>query len=364
MTMKVAVGDARRLNPGTDKENIDDSFWSLLAGLRFFFAVWVLFNHTANFGLADRSVPFFTDSGFGAVFCFFVISGFSIHHSISRQSNGYIRRRILRIYPVNAVAVAIAWISYSLLGLKGAYAVPPEPPGAWIWVCNLLLLQGIFQSGITILFPSWSIALEALYYWAAPWLKKISLGFVSTLAVMSFALQLFGPYLWPDVSFGIAYGLAAITLSWGWLAGWIAYMRPRYRPLYALAFIAAGCVYMSFQPTFFAIVDFKSGAINYLAWSVTVAVVFFRLNLRITAKIAGILNYLGDISFPLYMIHYPVMYLLTSSFLKSHPKWNHGFVLVIACLAASAAVLHFIDRPLRSWGKRASRTPGKSINAL
>ena len=50
-------------------------FWPVLGALRFLLAMWVLFDHTYNFGPADRAIPVLTRSGLMAVMCFFVISG-------------------------------------------------------------------------------------------------------------------------------------------------------------------------------------------------------------------------------------------------------------------------------------------------
>src|SRR5437764_14595456 len=104
MTSKAQIGD----EPAVRNPHI----WPLLAGLRFFFAAWVLFDHTYNFGPADRAMPIFTQSGLVAVMCFLVISGFSIHHSIVNRPEGYGASRFWRIGRINIVAVAIRWLAY------------------------------------------------------------------------------------------------------------------------------------------------------------------------------------------------------------------------------------------------------------
>src|ERR1700733_8297278 len=85
----------------------NSNIWPLLAGLRFFFAAWVLFDHTYNFGPADRAMPVFTKSGLVAVLCFFVISGFSIHYSIATKPAGYLTRRFWRIMPSQVLSVVV-----------------------------------------------------------------------------------------------------------------------------------------------------------------------------------------------------------------------------------------------------------------
>src|SRR5216683_2604116 len=97
-------------------KSVERSIWSILAGLRFFFATWVLFAHTYNFGLPSRAMPVPSQSGLVAVLCFFAISGFSIHHSITKQPNGYFERRFWRIFPTNFTAVTMALVAYAVLG--------------------------------------------------------------------------------------------------------------------------------------------------------------------------------------------------------------------------------------------------------
>ena len=53
-------------------------------------------------------------------------------------------------------------------------------------------------------------------------------------------------------------------------------------------------------------------------------------------------NYLGDLSYPMFLLHMPVFFLLGGLGLR------HGLLGALAVLAASAACLHWLDRPLRA----------------
>ena len=115
---------------------------------------------------------------------------------------------------------------------------------------------------------------------------------------------------------------------------------------WSVAFTAGGLLGIWTQAKFFAIVDFTSGAANVLAWALTLVIVFFGIGLPASDKIKAALNYLGDISFPLYLLHYPVLFALTSSVFKFHPEWNYGIVQVIIALVVAALIYRFVDRPL------------------
>jgi peptidoglycan/LPS O-acetylase OafA/YrhL len=329
-----------------DRSVRKSNIWPLLAGLRFFFAMWVLFDHTYNFGPADRAMPIFTKSGLVAVMCFFVISGFSIHHSIANRPKGYGTRRFWRIAPTNALAVAIGWFAYVVLGLSGGYGTPPVTPTAAQWVGSLLLLQCVFPVGIHFLFPAWSLSIEALYYLAAPVLVKQRDSFAILIAAaLSCLLFILWPFIRDVYIAEPTYLIAAAAFLWAWLAGWLAYRGNRFM---VFGFMVGGFLGIWTQAKFFGIVDFTSGAANLLAWALTLVIVFFRIGVPAGDKGRMALNYLGEISYPLYLLHYPVLFALTSSLLKKHPDWNYGIVETIVALAVAVLAYHLVDRPLRS----------------
>jgi peptidoglycan/LPS O-acetylase OafA/YrhL len=151
-----------------------------------------------------------------------------------------------------------------------------------------------------------------------------------------------------------SYLVSAAALLWAWLAGWLAYSYARSHFMVA-AFGLAGLLSFWTQAKYFGIVDFTSGAANVLAWLLTLWVVFFDVGIAVGDRAKFVLNYLGEISFPLYLIHYPVLFALTSSVFKAHPDWNYGIVQVVIALVCAVLTFHLVDRPLRFGLKRAQR---------
>jgi peptidoglycan/LPS O-acetylase OafA/YrhL len=355
------AGDMTGPLTDANRSEQNSNIWPLLAGMRFFFAMWVLFDHTYNFGPAERAMPVFTKSGLVAVMCFFVISGFSIHHSIANRPTGYGTRRFWRIAPTNVLAVAIGWLGYVVLGLSGGYGTPPVTPTAFQWIGSLLLLQCVFPVAIHFLFPAWSLSIEVVYYLAAPILVRhrdsIAIPVAAALSCLLFVM-------WPFIRHVYiaepTYLIAAFAFLWAWLAGWLAYSHRGNRWMLA-AFTAGGLLGIWTQARFLAIVDFTSGAANVLAWALTLTIVFLGIGLPARDKFKAALNYLGDISFPLYLLHYPVLFVLTSSVFKIHPAWNYGIVQVIVALVVAALVYRFVDRPLRSGIRRSGRRQPDSV---
>jgi peptidoglycan/LPS O-acetylase OafA/YrhL len=336
-------------------------FWTVLAGLRFFFAMWVLFDHTYNFGPAERAMPIFTKSGLMAVICFFAISGFSIHHSIADRREGYLRRRFWRIVPVNTLAVAIGWIAWSVLGLRGGYGTPSHALHVLDFVGYLLLLESFLPIFVDFLFPAWSLSIEAAYYLVAPALLRASGRRVLTLIFLSMLLFIAWPHIRNLYIANAPYGIAVLGMAWAWLAGWYAYSHPRDRVTMA-SLVAGGLIGIYAQALFFDARSVMSVVGNAAAWIGMLWVLFYRFgSIRSPALI-----YLGEISYPLYLLHYPVLFALTSSVLKTHPEWNYGIVQVAAALITAIVAYHFVERPLRRFGlpRSTGRSPATRMPPL
>jgi peptidoglycan/LPS O-acetylase OafA/YrhL len=77
------------------------------------------------------------------------------------------------------------------------------------------------------------------------------------------------------------------------------------------------------------------------------ATVFYAVGFPMGRRQEQALNYLGDISFPLYLLHYPVLFTLTSSVFAAHPEWNYGITQVLIATVCAILAYHFVDRPLR-----------------
>ena len=74
----------------------------------------------------------------------------------------------------------------------------------------------------------------------------------------------------------------------------------------------------------------------------------------VSDKVCG---FLGDISYPLYLIHYPFMYLFYSWLIKTEQytlmeTWSVVLVLYASCVLVAFICLRLYDIPVRNWLKR------------
>jgi peptidoglycan/LPS O-acetylase OafA/YrhL len=336
-------------------------FWPVLACIRFLLSMWVLFDHTYNFGPAERAIPVLTKSGLMAVMCFFVISGFSIRHSIVVKPEGYFRRRFWRIFPINALAVFIGWFAWSVFGLSGGYGTPQIPPTAWDFIGCLLLLEVIVPVMVPFFFPAWSLSVEALYYACAPLFKRIDgRRIIPALMIASCVFFIAWPFLRDEyIAARYSYEFAAMGMLWAWLAGWVAYGQPK-NLVYLTGLILGGLVCMWSQAAYFTIVDVTSAVTTVVAWVGVLLAVFFRLG-KVEGLPSCIFEYLGEISFPIYLLHYPVLFALTSSIFKRYPDLNYGIVQVAIAVLCGMAAYQYVDKPLRRLGSRNSKNFAGSL---
>lgn len=150
-----------------------------LTGFRFIAALMVFLFHTAllinpirptepainpfaNTAVAHTYAFATATAGFVGVSCFFVLSGFVLAWSTTRElsARAFIRRRLVKIFPTHVVTWAIAMVL-----IVGGTA-------SWhVWLPNLLLLQSWspdLQVSQSVNMPSWSLACELLFYVTLP----------------------------------------------------------------------------------------------------------------------------------------------------------------------------------------------------
>jgi peptidoglycan/LPS O-acetylase OafA/YrhL len=90
-------------------------------------------------------------------------------------------------------------------------------------------------------------------------------------------------------------------------------------------------------------------------------IVFLGAGGKINGKFSSrVCNFLGDISYPLYITHYPLIYIYTAWVADKKPGFNHAFpvaVLVfISSIILAYACLKFYDEPVRKWLNKKVRT--------
>jgi peptidoglycan/LPS O-acetylase OafA/YrhL len=320
--------------------------WSILAAVRFLLASVVAVNHLGEFaplGIASF-IPKF--GAFEAILGFLLISGYSISVSYTKQPDGFLLRRLKRLYPVYLAAMAVNAVA--ILAENG-----PMPSVAEI-ALNALFLNQLFTS-TSFVGPAWSLSLEFWLYCLAPALMRTSPKWTRVLVYGSFACYLIYTALrtlshLPYYS-GVGFGGNLILLSFAWVAGLrLAQLRDApasamrdIRWLFAGHIALAAAIQFAYRVKHHSLPGFFStDLINYGMQSLSllfVYLVFARLVIapRAAVERSWFLRFLGDVSYPLYLLHVPVYTLLRKAGLSI------PIVYYLVAVLASAVVYQALD---------------------
>jgi len=176
---------------------------SELDGLRAIAVLAVMCTHTAlRFRVVHLDKVF--QYGWTGVDLFFVLSGFLITGILidSRSSRSYFQnfyaRRILRIWPIYFLLVSTAFAIFPLIVSRDPYLLqhlPHESRSAWVYFAFLQNLIHCGQPTQLLLGVTWSLAIEEQFYLAWPLLVRFSSRRALT-AIMLTILAVSPPVRW------------------------------------------------------------------------------------------------------------------------------------------------------------------------
>ena len=340
--------------------------------IRFALAMVVVFGH-----MPGR--PFFPMPGPDAVQAFFVISGFYMALILDGKYadlRTFYENRLLRLFPVYwIVAIASAFVMF---GFDAAFRVDPadvEGAYAHFWSGAVLILSNITMLGQDILFffslspetgafaysprvteqpdeivaatallapQAWSLSIELMFYAVAPFLLRRSWKVIAIVALASLALRAgvgeafgFSPSRWPDKAFPAVlclFLLGALAYRFG---GAVSRIPPAWGVGLQIAILA---LIVNYNFLF----DGADGRIILLPLIAVSLPIIFQ-----TYRNSRIDRFIGDLSYPIYIVHILVI-MLADRFVAGDIFWQ----VTAGTLAASVALLVFVDRPIDKWRQR------------
>jgi len=341
-----------------------ESSWAFLALVRFGLAIAVLIGHYAL--MVDKTRLSLFGFGFfaavSAVYGFFVLSGYSIAASLERKSAGFYGRRFIRIWPLYLSALIFGLLVVAILPNPFKFPLDEKYPEAITWisvVASFLMLQGILSGPFWICGVIWSLSPEWWWYMVSPLLKRLWVGILFVLMALSLVqfiqmnwgfnllwylhsrqnnMHAFNVAAWNQESFG-----SPITgLFWLWIAGFL-YYRYRRSPL-GFCILAFPCV-----------LAFLFGrSVGFPCFATIFALVLCE-DFKFSEKIMNFFDFLGDLSYPIYLFHVAVMALMV--FLG----FQGLFVFALGVLGVSAASLYLVEYPARKIFRRIQVQPMKSL---
>jgi peptidoglycan/LPS O-acetylase OafA/YrhL len=320
---------------------------------------FVAFGEVNRGAIYDRAFYFLTGLGYQAVMVFFVLSGFFVAGSVvdawtsGRWSWGhYALRRLARLWTVLLPALALtlvldsvgAWMTQGR-GYDGSYhglfaSVPsleqPAQHSPAVLLGNVGFLQTILVPAYGTNGPLWSLANEFWYYLLFPilWVAVWGMGRIRLLAILLGGVLL----IW----------LPSALLRSGvvWLFGFIAYLVYRV-PILKRTMVHPvwlGLAGLAFAASLVASKHSGWGGSNFLVGATFASLVPGLATCNSApAWYRSIATGLADISYTLYVVHFPLLALIAYVWLVSlrqQPGWaayaHYGMLLAGVLIYAGA----------------------------
>jgi peptidoglycan/LPS O-acetylase OafA/YrhL len=359
------------------------SHYVVLDGLRGVAALMVVIFHTFEAYADNDATKQIVNHGYLAVDFFFLLSGFVIAYAYDDRWGAmgqweFYKRRLIRLQPM----VVLGSVFGAVLFYVQAGGLFPKIAETPVWQMLLVMLLGCTLLPLPKAFdirgwdeihplngPAWSLFYEYLANIAyALVLRRLSLRALTVLVVLAAALllevALFGERRdlvggWSLDAAGVHIGLA--RLLYPFMAGMLL-MRigTRIRTNHAFALCSLLLVAALSLPRMGPGAHHWSNGL----YDALCVLLLFPLIVAIGAghrQVHGvavrIARFFGDLSFPLYITHYPLIYVYTAWVVDNRVPPQRGALWGVALVAAAVAIayasLKLYDEPVRRWlGKR------------
>ena len=316
------------------------------------------------FHYGQSAIPFdsgllghFAKDGAFSVSYFFCLSGYILAHVYCKEDcslinkKAFFLKRFARIYP-------IYFIGFIVVLLSGILFFNAAPKGYSI-ILQVLGLHAWFPGlSLEINYPGWSLSVELFFYLCFPFLINF-FSRISTKKVILFALA-----IW--ILSGISH-ILLVKQTLHHTAQWEEFII--FNPLFhinAFIFGMAACVVLKRNQDKFQLSNFLSSSIFiitclilffiiatdnfFLPWGhnglfspiFILLIISLQLNAGVIAKLFSLrpMVFLGEISFGIYILQYPVRMWFEEAFQNSHLTKTSTFYLYVLILIAVAGTTY------------------------
>lgn len=319
--------------------------WKVLGGLRFLLAGFIVCAQLSPFILhpeKDFLYELRRITPIGDVIALLLISGYSIANSITKNPEGFYKRRIIRIYPLYFCAIILSILPFLFFGpeiqLHGQVHRQPDLVSV---VGYLTLLQGFVFGSLSANSPLWPLGILAFAYLFTPIFNRFSSKVLICIIGISASLYVLIPYFYqvlyqnklPYYSF-LGYNLPFCLFLWVWLLGFLYFREQEKR--WAKILLIGGCIMLIMNQS-------HTGIISIIVYLLTCMVLIYSAQIKLPSWLINSFNYLGNIAYPFYLFHKP-----TFVFSYKILGVNNSVTLMLLSLVVGMFFYHAIDIPLRS----------------
>lgn len=356
--------------------------YELLDGLRGVAALLVIWYHVFE-GFATSPIDQQFNHGYLAVDFFFILSGFVIGYAYddrwksTMNVKDFFKRRLIRLHPMVVLGAVLGAITFYIQGCEKWDGTQVTLSMVMVaMLLNLFLIPSIPGSAPEVRGngemyplngPSWSLFFEyignILY---ALFIRKLSTRALTVLVVLAgIALAAFAMFnMSGNYHLGVGWTLMDYNLAGGFLRMLFSFsigllMSRNFKPLHvrgAFWICSLGIVVLLSVPY---IGGTETPWMN-AAYDSVCTIFLFPMLVYLGASgkatdkgTVKVCKFLGDISYPVYIIHYPFMYLfyawLWSNKLSFAQSWPVALVIFFGSILLAYASLKLYDEPVRRW---------------
>lgn len=356
----------------------------ILDGLRGVAALLVVVFHVGE-GFATSAVDQFLNHGYMAVDFFFVLSGFVVGYAYddrfkdkSMSPGIFFRRRLTRLHPMVMLGAVLGALSFALQGFVKwdgtevalwnvivamllSMLMLPASPGAMHEVRGngeMFPLNG----------PTWSLFFEYIANIAyALVLRRLGTRMLATfVALMAVSYATFDICNFSETwTMNLGWTLAGCNLQGGLLRVGLCFpMGMLLQRIFKPWRIKGAFTLCSLLLVVLLATPYVTPVANSIHWynsiyEIVCVTVAFPLIVQMGASgvlkghvTTALCNFVGRISYPLYIVHYPVMYLLYHWLWTGERSTEATIVAIAAAVAGSIAIayvaMRFYDTPVRA----------------
>lgn len=356
---------------------IDHATATIMGVLRLLLATYVVLAHFPAWWTGFRPLM----GGEMAVEIFFMISGFYMSLVLTgkyRNPNATIRTqdfyvaRALRIYPAYWAVLAFmciwtiverAAIIKHTIELGPVYAAWAAFSNIFIFGQDALLFAKVTDAGtvlvdalgrapmpqpyhLVLIAPAWTLSLELMFYCLAPWFSKRSTSVIVSIIGLSAAAR-FTAYQFGYDGDPWRYRFFPFELAL-FLAGMVShriYASRNLRKWHYATGLPVMLIVLAIVP------DIRISQISVIG-SLTLLSAFFALPWVFHwKKNSKIDRAIGELSYPVYLIHLPVL-IVCSKWLSGQNELLDALLVLICVFCASVALEYINTRYLDGWGRR------------
>jgi peptidoglycan/LPS O-acetylase OafA/YrhL len=344
---------------------INKPHFEILDGLRGVAAIAVVIFHFMEIAVPDYEKNFIAHA-YLAVDFFFCLSGFVIAYAYDDKLaaigiGSFLKRRLIRLHPLVIIGSVIGLLGFLFDPFSNLHQTYADK--IWLlFICSCLMIPlPVVKERYLNLFhlnpPTWSLFWEYIanifYALILVRLPKKMLWVLTAVAAVALVYE-----SWKSTQLSVGWGGdnisgGGIRVGFSFLAGMLVY-RSRWIIRSKLGFVSISLLLL---PAF--LFPYRN-TYNWLADPLVVIFYFpFVIMLgagALTHKSHAIYRFSGKISYPLYMVHYPFMWLFFSYVEKYKPTINTLTWIMVAgtvlLLLLAWLVMKYIDEPIRKWLSR------------